>query len=62
MSYNAEGIIPETTIERVLREQGRRETYRKYRRRYRRYRSDADGVGRRYRGDVVDEYLYCVDR
>jgi adenine-specific DNA-methyltransferase len=62
MSYNGEGIIPEATIERVLRDQGRRGTYRRYRRGYRRYRSDADGEGRRYRGDTVEEYLYCVDR
>jgi adenine-specific DNA-methyltransferase len=62
MSYNAEGIIPEATIERVLRENGRSATYERYRHRYRRYRSDADGARRRYRADAVDEYLYCVDR
>ncbi|HEX6309604.1 MAG TPA: DNA adenine methylase [Longimicrobiales bacterium] len=62
MSYNAEGIIREQTIERVLREHGRRDTYRRYRRRYRRYRSDADGPVRNYRADSVDEYLYCVAR
>ena len=62
MSYNAEGIIPETTIERVLRDCGRRSTYRRYRSSYRRYRSDADGENRTYRGDSVNEYLYCVDR
>ncbi len=62
MSYNAEGIIPEHTIERVLREQGRAATYRRYRRGYRRYRSDADSETRRYQGDHVYEYLYCVDR
>src|SRR5690606_26820101 len=62
MSYNAEGIIPETTIERVLRTYGRSRTYRRYAMRYRRYRSDADGENRRYRGDDVVEYLYCVDR
>lgn len=62
MSYNAEGIIPEATIERVLKAHGRRGTYRRYDRRYRRYRSDADGANRRYRGDEVREYLYCVDR
>jgi adenine-specific DNA-methyltransferase len=62
MSYNAEGLIPESTIERVLRDHGRRGTYRRYRRGYRRYRSDADGANRRYRGDVVDEFLYCVSR
>ena len=62
MSYNAEGIIPEGTIERLMKEYGRRETYQKYRRRYRRYRSDADSETRRYSGDVVEEYLYCVDK
>jgi adenine-specific DNA-methyltransferase len=62
MSYNAEGIIPETVIERLLRAYGRRSTYQKYRRRYRRYRSDADGENRKYAGDFVEEYLYCVDR
>lgn len=62
MSYNAEGIIPEATIERVLRRYGRAETYRRHRHRYRRYRSDADSPQRRYQGDVVDEYLYCVSR
>jgi adenine-specific DNA-methyltransferase len=62
MSYSAEGLIPEATIERVLKEHGRRASYRRYRRSYRRYRSDADSAHRRYRGDVVDEYLYCVSR
>jgi adenine-specific DNA methylase len=62
MSYNAEGIIAEATIERLLKEYGRRETYQKYRKRYRRYRSDADGVNRKYVADEVEEYLYCVDR
>lgn len=62
MSYNAEGIIREETIERVLRENGLRASYRRYRRRYRRYRSDADGPARNYRADHVDEYLYCVSR
>jgi adenine-specific DNA-methyltransferase len=62
MSYNGEGLIPEATIERVLREHGRRASYRRYRHGYRRYRSDADGSRRRYSGDTVNEYLYCVSR
>jgi adenine-specific DNA-methyltransferase len=62
MSYNAEGIIREQTIERVLREHGSSSTFRRYRQRYRRYRSDADSATRRYRSDFVDEYLYCVSR
>jgi adenine-specific DNA-methyltransferase len=62
MSYNAEGIIPERTIERVLRAFGRQGSYRRYRHGYRRYRSDTDSASRRYRSDVVDEYLYCASR
>jgi adenine-specific DNA-methyltransferase len=62
MSYNAEGIIPESTIERVLNEYGLRATYRRYRQQYRRYRSDSDGATRRYRANDVYEYLYCVSR
>ncbi|MGH7449451.1 MAG: DNA adenine methylase [Longimicrobiales bacterium] len=62
MSYNGEGLIAESTIERVLRSHGLRSTYRRYRRQYRRYRSDSDGAARRYRADDVDEYLYCVSR
>ncbi len=62
MSYNAEGIIPEPTIERVLKSYGRGGTYRRYRYSYRRYRSDADSENRRYRANTVDEFLYCVSR
>jgi adenine-specific DNA-methyltransferase len=62
MSYNAEGIIPESSIERLLKEYGRRETYQRYQKRYRRYRSDADGENRNYVADRVHEYLYCISR
>ncbi len=62
MSYNAEGIIPESTIERVLRAHGRGRTYKRYPITYKRYRSDADSETRRYRGDSVTEHLYCVKR
>jgi adenine-specific DNA-methyltransferase len=62
MSYNAEGIISERTIERVLKENGRRTTYRRYRQHYRRYRSDSDSAVRRYSADAVYEYLYCISR
>ena len=62
MSYNDEGIIPEATIQRVLREHGRRRTYKRYSRSYKRYRSDADRENRSYSGDKVREYLYCVSR
>lgn len=62
MSYNDEGIIREETIRRVLRTYGRAHTYRRYSTGYRRYRSDADGENRRYKGDRVAEFLYCVSR
>ncbi len=62
MSYNDEGIIPEATIERVLRHHGRRDSYERYARSYKRYRSDADSEDRKYKGDKVNEYLYCVSR
>lgn len=61
MSYNAEGIIPESTIERVLRENGLRATFRRYRRSYRRYRSGSDRPGARG-AETVNEFLYCVSR
>lgn len=62
MSYNDEGIIPESTIARVLKEHGRTGTYKRYSQSYKRYRSDADGEDRKYKGDAVSEYLYCVSR
>ncbi len=62
MSYNDEGIIPEATIARVLKEHGRKGTYKRYDKAYKRYRSDADGEARQYKGDRVAEYLYCVSR
>jgi adenine-specific DNA-methyltransferase len=62
MSYNAEGIIPESTIRRVLRAHGRASTYKRHARTYRRYRSDSDSENRRYLGDSVREFLFCVDR
>ena len=63
MSYNTEGIIPQS-----LRSSGCsrltvvRSTYQRYRRAYRRYRSDADSEIRNYVADEVFEDLYCVDR
>ncbi len=62
MSYNDEGIIPEATIERVLRANGLQDSYKRYSRSYKRYRSDADSEDRKYKGDKVREYLYCVSR
>ena len=60
MSYNSEGIISEACIEEVLRGRGSPGTYRKLQRSYKRYRSDRDRAGRRYKGDRVTECLYYV--
>lgn len=60
MSYNSEGIIGEACIERVLRQRGIADTFRKLRQPYKRYRSDRDSVSRRYKGDEVTEHLYYV--
>lgn len=62
MSYNAEGIVSDAAIERIFKQYGRAQTYQKYARNYRRYRSDADGEKRKYTSDKVEEYLYCVSR
>ena len=60
LSYNSEGIIPESTIEQAFRARGDPDTYRRLDRDYKRYRSDSDGPDRRYRGDRVTERLYYV--
>ena len=60
LSYNSEGIIPEDAIEDVLVAAGRRGSYRRTARAYRRYRSDRTSAKRQYRGDAVEEYLYYV--
>ena len=61
MSYNDEGVIPRTSIERILKEGGLPDTYRTFRRRYRRFRSDSDGPNRRYRrSDRVTEWIHYI--
>lgn len=60
MSYNSEGIISEACIEEVLRDRGSASSYVKLEQSYKRYRSDRDRDGRRYKGDRVTECLYYV--
>jgi adenine-specific DNA-methyltransferase len=60
MSYNSEGIISEACIERVLRDRGIPDSYRRLEHEYKRYRSDRDGSNRRYKGDRVTERLHYV--
>ncbi len=62
LSYNDEGLIPSDRVEEILRASGDPDSYRRLEQGYRRYRSDADGPGRRYRGDRVRERLHYVRR
>lgn len=60
LSYNDEGLMLPDRIEAILRERGVADSYRRFTRPYRRYRSDADGPGRSYRRDGVREALHYV--
>jgi adenine-specific DNA-methyltransferase len=61
LSYNDEGVIPPQSIERIMRETGKKRTYRKFERTYKRFRSDSDGPNRTYhRDDRVTESLYYI--
>jgi adenine-specific DNA-methyltransferase len=60
MSYNSEGIIPESAIEEAFNDFGVPGTYRVHEQRYARYRSDRDRVGRRYKAAAVAERVYFV--
>ncbi len=62
LSYNDEGLLSRESIETAFRNTGDPDSYRVFTRGYRRYRSDSDGPGRRYRGDAVRERLYYVRR
>lgn len=60
MSYNSEGIIPESDIERIFTKFGNASTYRVFSLDYDRYRSDSDHEQRQYSADRVTEKLYYV--
>lgn len=63
-SYNDEGLLPAEAIEAALREWGKADSYRRFHRPYRRYRSDSDRPavgdrpGRSYARDEVREHLH----
>ena len=61
LSYNSEGLIPDEQVERVFKSGGRAETYRRFTRDYKRYRSDSDSARRAYKGDKVEEFLYFME-
>src|SRR5579863_9838749 len=60
LSYNSEGIIPESEIQRIFRAHGRGGTYKRLTRQYQRYRADRPSASRHYTSDSVREHLYCV--
>lgn len=62
MSYNSEGIIPESEIARIFQEWGSPSTFEIMEAQYGRYRSDRDSAQRQYKADVVTERIYCVSR
>ena len=62
LSYNDEGLMTNEVISDAFREAGEPDSYRRFRRGYRRYRSDADGPDRNYSGDRVGEWLHYVRR
>ena len=62
LSYNDEGLLEADVIERVLREIGDPDSYRRLGTEYRRYRSDGDGPERTYARDRVQEQLHYVLR
>ena len=55
MSYNSEGIIPETEIERIFRKKGR--NYTKFEESYRRFRSNSNIISKK----GVVEYIYFIE-
>lgn len=61
MSYNSEGIIPESEIERIFCDLGRRSTYEVHELDYARYRADSDHEQRQYKSDRVTEKIYSVE-
>lgn len=62
MSYNSEGIIPESEVRRLFKSYGRAETFQVFERDYERYRSDGDSELRQYKADTVTEKVYYVER
>ena len=58
VSYNSEGLLPDTELRTVLAEASVDGQVRRFSKGYRRYRADSDHAARRYKGSVVRELLY----
>jgi adenine-specific DNA-methyltransferase len=57
LSYNNEGFLSASEIERIFSTRGRVEVQKLA---YRRFRADKDGANRKYAADQVSEYLFYV--
>ena len=62
VSYNSEGLLPATTLRKILAEHSVDGRVRLFTKGYKRYRADSDREGRKYSGDRVKERLYYVLR
>lgn len=61
LSYNSEGILSGDVVTEVFEDYGRPGTMRRHELEYPRYRSDRDGINRRYIADRVTEIIYSVE-
>ena len=58
VSYNSEGLLPDTELRAVLAEASADGKVRRFSKGYKRYRADSDHAARKYKGSVVRELLY----
>lgn len=61
LSYNSEGIIPDEEIRIALTARAKAGSLHVHEQEYARYRSDSDGVGRRYKASHVRERAYFIE-
>lgn len=59
LSYNSEGLMSADEVVATMARYGRVQVEEQD---YRRFRADNDGAQRRYRGDAVIEYLFCLEK
>jgi adenine-specific DNA-methyltransferase len=58
VSYNSEGLLPQSELERALKDASADGKAASYVKRYKRYRADRDRPGRKYARDWVEERLF----
>jgi CheY-like chemotaxis protein len=60
VSYNNEGLLPEDELKAMLTAKAAGGKLEFHTLPYKRFRADADGEGRQYKGDEVREFLFYV--